>query len=78
MDMLERITTDPQICHGKACIKGTRIPVAVILDHLAVGILPQAILHSYPTLAPGDIQAAIAYAASLAREQVVLLDSLRS
>ncbi len=63
MDMLNRIAIDPQICHGKASIKGTRIPVAVILDNLAAGVLPEAILRSYPTLAPEVMQAAIAYAA---------------
>lgn len=76
MDRLHRIVSDPQICHGKACIKGTRIPVAVILDNLAAGEGVDAILRNYPTLALDDIQAAIAYAASLAHEQVVPLAPL--
>ncbi len=71
MDWQERISVDPLICHGKACIKGTRIMVSVILDNLAAGISPEEILKSYPSLSSEDIQAAIAYAAELARERVV-------
>jgi uncharacterized protein (DUF433 family) len=73
MDWQERISVDPLICHGKACIKGTRIMVSVILDNLAVGIRTEEILKSYPSLSLEDIQAAIAYAAELARERVILL-----
>jgi uncharacterized protein (DUF433 family) len=62
---------DPAICHGQACIRGTRIPVSVVLDNLAVGRSPEEILASYPTLTPEAIQACIGYAAELAREQVV-------
>jgi len=50
MNLLERISADPQVCHGKACIKGTRIMVSVILDNLAAGISAEEILKSYPTL----------------------------
>lgn len=71
MNLLKRISTDPRVCHGKACIKGTRIMVSVILDNLAAGISPEEILKSYPTLSSEDIQAAIAYAAELAKERVV-------
>lgn len=71
MNLLKRISTDPQVCHGKACIKGTRIMVSVILDNLAAGVSPEEILKSYPTLSSEDIQAAIAYAAELAKERVV-------
>jgi uncharacterized protein (DUF433 family) len=70
---LDRITSDPQICHGKACIRGTRIMVSVILDNLAAGIGADAILQNYPTLKREDIQAALEYAAALAREQIVPL-----
>ncbi len=73
MDWRERITVDPQVCHGKACIKGTRILVSVILDNLAAGAAAESILHDYPSLKAGDIQAAMAYAAELARERVVLV-----
>ncbi len=68
MNILDRISVDPQICHGRACIKGTRIMVAVILDNLATGIDPEEILKSYPALSPEDIKAAICYGAELAKE----------
>ncbi len=71
MNWRERITADPLVCHGKACIKGTRIMVSVILDNLAAGIGAEEILKSYPTLTSEDVQAAIAYAAELARERHV-------
>jgi uncharacterized protein (DUF433 family) len=73
MDWRERISVDPLVCHGKACIKGTRIMISVILDNLAAGVSPEEILKSYPSLSPEDIQAAIAYAAELARERVILV-----
>lgn len=73
MEWREQITVDPEVCHGKACIKGTRIMVSVILDNLASGIGQEEILADYPSLKNGDVQAAIAYAAELARERVVPL-----
>jgi uncharacterized protein (DUF433 family) len=73
MDWQERISVDPLVCHGKACIKGTRIMVSVVLDNLAAGVSPEEILRSYPSLSLQDIQATIAYAAELARERVVLV-----
>jgi len=71
MDWRERITIDPIVCHGKACIKGTRIMVSVILDNLAEGVSEDEILKSYPSLKPEDIKAAISYAAELSRERMV-------
>ncbi len=65
------ITVDPNVCHGKACIKGTRIMVSVILDNLAAGVSANELLQSYPMLSHHAIQAAIAYAADLARERVI-------
>ncbi len=73
MDWRSRISADPNICHGKVCIKGTRIMVSVILDNLAGGINQDAILRSYPTLRPEDIQAALSYAADLAKGKIVTL-----
>lgn len=73
MNWRERITVDPQVCHGKACIKGTRVLVSVILDNLAAGLRAEDILASYPSLAKEDIQAAMAYAADLASERLVPL-----
>ncbi|MFB3896151.1 MAG: DUF433 domain-containing protein [bacterium] len=71
MDWKEHISVDPLICHGKACIKGTRIMVSVILDNLADGVSETEILKSYPTLTADDIKAAIAYAAELAHERLI-------
>ena len=71
MNWRERITVDPLVCHGKACIKGTRIMVSVILDNLAEGTSEKEILTSYPSLSAEDIKAAIAYAAELSRERLV-------
>ena len=65
MNWRARITVDPFVCHGKACIKGTRIMVSVILDNLAEGISEKEILKSYPSLSSEDIRATITYAAEL-------------
>ncbi len=73
MDWRERITVDPAVCHGRACIKGTRVMVAVVLDNLAAGVPADEILRSYPSLTPEDVPAAMAYAAELARERTVPL-----
>ncbi len=70
----ERILSDPAICHGRACIQGTRIMVSVILDNLADGVDNAVILKNYPTLTEEDIQAAIQYAADLARERYIPLN----
>jgi len=71
MDWRERNVVDPQIYHGKACIKGTRVMVSVVLDNLAAGLKPEEILASYRTLSQDDIRAAVGYAAELARERVL-------
>ena len=73
MNWQDHITVDPQVCHGKACIKGTRVMVSVILDNLAAGLSQEDILASYPSLASEDIEATLSYAAELARERVVPL-----
>ena len=64
----ERISINPAVCHGKECIRGTRVMVSVILDNLAAGVHPHEILTSYPALTDADLQAALSYAAELARE----------
>ena len=71
MDWRKFISVDPEICHGQACITGTRVLVSVILDNLAAGLSVEEILESYPSLNRNSIQAAIAYAAELTRERVV-------
>ena len=65
------ITSDPKICHGRACIKGTRIMVSVVLDNLAEGHTPEEIVKYYPSLALESIRAALDYAACLAKEQII-------
>ena len=73
MNWQEYITVDPTICHGRACIKDTRVMVSVVLDNLAAGLNVNEIVKSYPSLTPEAVQATMAYAAELARERVVLL-----
>ena len=68
----ERISVDAGICHGKPCIRGTRIMVSVILDNLAEGLPVDEIVREYPPLSSDDVSAAIAYAATLAREEEIL------
>ena len=69
----EYITVNPAVLHGKACIRGTRIPVAVVLANLADGLSPAEIIRSYPSLTLEGIQAALAYASDLAQERVLPL-----
>jgi uncharacterized protein (DUF433 family) len=69
--MNERITVNPKICHGQACIKGTRIPVHQILHMLANGDTTEDLLKEYPSLKREDILACIDYAAELTEEQIV-------
>jgi uncharacterized protein (DUF433 family) len=73
MDWREYITVDPHVCHGQACIAGTRIMVSVLLDNLAAGLTPDEIVRSYPSLSREAVQAALAYASELARERVVAI-----
>jgi uncharacterized protein (DUF433 family) len=67
-DWQERITINPAVCHGKACIRGTRVMVSVILDNLVAGVTREEIIGSYPSIQALDIQAALEYAAELTRE----------
>lgn len=68
----QHLSTDPSICHGQLCASGTRVFVTNILDSLAEGATREEILKSYPTLRPEHIDAAIGYAAELAREESIL------
>ncbi|MCS3919740.1 DUF433 domain-containing protein [Fervidibacter sacchari] len=72
VDWRDRIVVDPKICHGKPCIKGTRIMVSVILDNLAEGLTPEEIVEEYPPLTLDDVKAAVAYAAELVREEELI------
>jgi len=72
MNWRDRISVDPNVCHGRACIAGTRVMVSVVLDNLAAGESPQDIAASYQ-IAPEDVRAALEYAAEIAKERVVPL-----
>jgi uncharacterized protein (DUF433 family) len=73
MTVHDRIAIDPKIMLGKAVIRGTRIPVELIVRKLAEGADEKALLQAYPRLSSADIQAALRYAAdSLAHEEVLL------
>ncbi|HLG20783.1 MAG TPA: DUF433 domain-containing protein [Bdellovibrionota bacterium] len=65
----DRVSTNPKICHGKPCIKGTRVLVSTILDSLQSGESDAEILRQFPSLKDSDIRAAIGYAAWLAHEE---------
>jgi uncharacterized protein (DUF433 family) len=69
---LERITFDPQIMAGQACIRGMRIPVSLVVNLVAHGAQVTEIIEEYPDLEPEDIQQALEYAAWLTREHVIL------
>ena len=71
MNWREHITVNPAICHGKACIKGTRVMASVVLDNLAQGTSIDELLASYPSLTREGILAAMGYAADLSRERTV-------
>ncbi len=72
IDWRNYLISDLQICQGQLCAKGTRVQVTVILDSLAEGSSRGEILQSYPSLKPEHIDAAVAYAAELAREESLL------
>jgi uncharacterized protein (DUF433 family) len=74
--MYERISIDPKVCHGQACIKGTRIPVYQIVRMMAHGDTIEELLEEYPTLEREDILACLDYAAALAEEQVTPVEGL--
>lgn len=67
----EHITVDPDLHHGDPCITGTRIPVATIVGSLADGMTPEEILEAFPQLTRADIQAALAYAADVMRQELL-------
>ena len=73
MDWRPHITVDPEVCHGKACIAGTRVLVTTVLDNLASGMDSEEITRSYPSVSREAIRAALCYAAALANERGVSL-----
>ena len=71
--MNERIAIDPKVCHGKPCIKGTRIMVSAILNLLAHGARVEEVLEGYPELIREDVYAALAYAESVVKDEDIIL-----
>jgi uncharacterized protein (DUF433 family) len=69
MNWREHITSEPEICHGKACIKGTRVLVSILLDHLAAGDATEDVAKSYD-ISIDAVRAALAYAADVAGDRV--------
>ena len=74
--MYERISVKANVCHGQACVRGTRIPVAQIVHMLANGDTIDELLEEYPRLTRQDVLACLDYAASLAEEQVTPVGDL--
>ena len=72
MQWQDRVSVDPNICHGKACIRGTRVMVSVVLDNLAAGETPDSTAQTY-RLTLDDIRAALMYAAALSKDRIVPL-----
>lgn len=70
---LKRISCDPDILHGKPCIKGTRIPVYLIVSLVAEGTSYEDILEDYPSLTKADISAALFYGAQLTKSEAYAL-----
>lgn len=60
-DLLDRVTVDPAVCHGQPCIRGTRVPITVILDALAAGMTVEEIIEQYPTLTADDVLAVMQF-----------------
>ena len=67
-DWRERISSDPNVCHGQPCVKGTRVMAWIVLGNLAAGERVEDILASYPTLKVEDIEACLGYAAEIAQQ----------
>ncbi len=72
----DRITFDPRVMGGKACIRDTRVPISLILNLISNGMSAEEIIEAYPYLEPEDIVQALQYAAWLADEKIYELESL--
>ncbi len=75
MSWHEYISVDPNVCHGQACIAGTRVMVSVVLDNLAAGLTVEEIVESYPSVSADAVEAALLYGAELAKERIVPLSA---
>ena len=69
--MIDRITFNPQIMGGRACIRGMRIPVSVIVGQIAHGVSSEDLLEDYPDLEADDVKQALEYAAWLTQEEII-------
>ena len=67
--LLSRITIDPNICHGKPCVRGLRYPMEVLLELLSSGMTFDELLADYPDLERDDLRAVLAYAAKLSQRR---------
>ncbi|HKB66249.1 MAG TPA: DUF433 domain-containing protein [Pyrinomonadaceae bacterium] len=74
--MFDRISIDPGVCHGQACIRSTRIPVHQIVSMLANGDTIEDLVRAYPHIERADINACLEYAAALAEEQVTPIEKV--
>ena len=77
IEIFDRITVDPEVCHGKPCIKGTRIFISIILDWLSNGHSFEEIIDAYPTLVREDIISVIEYSKQLVEYQNQLLNKYK-
>ena len=75
MNWREYISVDPNVCHGQACIAGTRVMVTVVLDNLAAGLSAEEIAETYPSVSVDAVKACLQYAAELAKERVAPLST---
>lgn len=73
-DWKNHISIDPNVCHGKPCIKGTRIMIWIIVSYLANGDTIEEVLQAYPSITREDVLAALAYAAEMTRERVIPIE----
>ncbi len=74
--MNDRVSINSKVCHGQACIRGTRIPVHQIVRMLANGDSVESLLKSYPSITRGDVLACLDYAAALAEEEITPIADL--
>lgn len=74
--MHDRISIDAEICHGQACVRGTRIPVHQVVRMLANGDSVEDLLREYPGLEREDVRACLEYAAALAEEQISPIEAV--
>ena len=72
IDWHKFVTVNPEVHHGEACIKGTRVPVSMIVGSVADGMSFDEIVDAYPQLKKESVQAALAYAADIVRQEVFL------